>query len=91
MPQRLRLNELGPIGRYTPRLPVQEAGRCETVCVNDSVTVFLLDDHEIVRRGLRELFEAEEDMVVVGEASTQEEAVNRVGAVRPNVGCRDAI
>ena len=57
--------------------------------MTDPIRVFLLDDHEIVRRGLRDLFEAEEDMIVVGEASTQEEAVNRVGAVRPNVAVLD--
>jgi DNA-binding NarL/FixJ family response regulator len=42
--------------------------------VADRVTVFLLDDHEIVRRGVRDLLEAE-DGVVVGEASTEDEAV----------------
>ena len=89
MPQRLRLNELGPIGRYTPRLPVQEAGRCETVCVNDSVTVFLLDDHEIVRRGVRDLLESEPGIVVVGEAGTEEEALRRIPAVDPDVAVLD--
>lgn len=53
------------------------------------VRVFLLDDHEIVRRGLRELIESEENMVVVGEAGTAEEALNRVPAVRPDVAVLD--
>ena len=37
--------------------------------MSDQVTVFLLDDHEIVRRGVRDLLETESDMVVVGEAA----------------------
>jgi DNA-binding NarL/FixJ family response regulator len=51
--------------------------------------VFLLDDHEIVRRGLRELLEAEDDLEVVGEASTAAEALARIPAVRPEVAVLD--
>ena len=51
--------------------------------------VFLLDDHEVVRRGLRELFDAEEDLTVVGEASTAEEALGRVPSTRPDVAVLD--
>jgi two-component system response regulator DevR len=51
--------------------------------------VFLLDDHEIVRRGLRELFDAEDDLEVVGEAGTAEEAVGRIPATRPDVAVLD--
>jgi DNA-binding NarL/FixJ family response regulator len=51
--------------------------------------VFLLDDHEIVRRGLRELLEAEDDLEVVGEASTGEEALARIPATRPDVAVLD--
>jgi two-component system, NarL family, response regulator DevR len=51
--------------------------------------VFLLDDHEIVRRGLRELLEAEEDLVVVGEAGTAADALIRVPATRPDVAVLD--
>jgi DNA-binding NarL/FixJ family response regulator len=54
-----------------------------------TVSVFLLDDHEIVRRGVRELIEAEPGLVVVGEASTAEEAVRRIPAVRPDVAVLD--
>jgi DNA-binding NarL/FixJ family response regulator len=54
-----------------------------------AVRIFLLDDHEIVRRGLREVFEAEEDMEVVGEAGTAEEAMARVPATRPDVAVLD--
>jgi len=51
--------------------------------------VFLLDDHEVVRRGLRELLEAEEDLVVVGEAGTVEEALSRIPPTRPDVAVLD--
>lgn len=51
--------------------------------------VFLLDDHEIVRRGLRELFDAEDDMEVVGEASTAQQALDRVPSTRPDVAVLD--
>ena len=51
--------------------------------------VFLLDDHEVVRRGLRELIEAEDDLIVVGEAGTAEEALARVPPTRPDVAVLD--
>jgi DNA-binding NarL/FixJ family response regulator len=51
--------------------------------------VFLLDDHEVVRRGLRELLEAEADMEVVGEAATAEEAMGRIPATSPHVAVLD--
>ena len=51
--------------------------------------VFLLDDHEVVRRGLRELFDAEDDLTVVGEAGTAEEALARVPSTRPDVAVLD--
>jgi len=49
------------------------------------VRVFLLDDHEVVRRGVADLLEAEEDISVVGEAGTAEEAVGRILALSPDV------
>lgn len=51
--------------------------------------VFLLDDHEVVRRGVREFLEAEDDLEVVGEASTAEEALARIPATRPDVAVLD--
>ena len=57
--------------------------------MSDPVTVFLLDDHEIVRRGVRDLLEAEPDMSVVGEAGTEEEALRRIPAVDPDVAVLD--
>jgi DNA-binding NarL/FixJ family response regulator len=54
-----------------------------------AVRVFLLDDHEIVRRGVRDLLNAEEDMEVVGEASTAAEALARIPATKPDVAVLD--
>ena len=54
-----------------------------------TIRVFLLDDHEVVRRGLRELLEAEDDLEVVGEAGTAEEAYGRIPATRPDVAVLD--
>ena len=56
----------------------------------DVVPVFLLDDHEIVRRGLRELLEAEGDIEIVGEAATAAQALARIPASRPRVAVLDA-
>jgi DNA-binding NarL/FixJ family response regulator len=54
-----------------------------------STRVFLLDDHEIVRRGLRELLESASDVEIVGEAGTAEEAYGRIPATTPNVALLD--
>jgi DNA-binding NarL/FixJ family response regulator len=54
-----------------------------------TIRVFLLDDHEVVRRGLRELLESEDDIEVVGEAGTAEEATNRIPPTRPDVAVLD--
>jgi two-component system response regulator DevR len=51
--------------------------------------VFLLDDHEVVRRGLRELLDAEDDLEVVGEAGTVQEAYDRIPATSPDVAVLD--
>jgi DNA-binding NarL/FixJ family response regulator len=53
------------------------------------ITVFLLDDHEIVRRGVREVLEAETGIAVVGEAGTAESALARIPALRPDVAILD--
>lgn len=53
------------------------------------IRVFLLDDHEIVRRGLRELLEADGHCVVVGEASTGDEARVGIKATLPDVAVLD--
>ncbi len=54
-----------------------------------TVRVFLLDDHEVVRRGLRELLESEQDLEVVGEAGTADEAYRRIPATNPDVAILD--
>ncbi|MEO6880531.1 MAG: response regulator transcription factor [Mycobacteriaceae bacterium] len=54
-----------------------------------TISVFLLDDHEIVRRGLVQLLEDETDVEVVGEASTVAQALARIPALRPDVAILD--
>jgi two-component system, NarL family, response regulator DevR len=54
-----------------------------------TIKVFLLDDHEVVRLGLRQLLEAEDDLEVIGEAGTAAQAVARVPALRPDVAVLD--
>ncbi|WP_406277203.1 response regulator transcription factor [Nocardia sp. NBC_00881] len=49
------------------------------------VTVFLVDDHEIVRRGVGDLIGVEPDLEVIGEASSYSQAVARVPALQPDV------
>ncbi|HVL93026.1 MAG TPA: response regulator transcription factor [Acidimicrobiales bacterium] len=53
------------------------------------VRVFLVDDHEVVRFGLRQMIDAEEDLVVVGEAATTIEALELVPVVKPDVAVLD--
>ena len=51
--------------------------------------VFLLDDHELVRRGIRDLLWAEDDLQVVGEAGTADEALERIPQTKPDVAVLD--
>ncbi|MEW2567289.1 response regulator transcription factor [Streptomyces sp. NPDC047070] len=53
------------------------------------IRVFLLDDHEVVRRGVHDLLNDEPDITVVGEAGTVEQALVRVPALRPQVAVLD--
>ena len=68
---------------------------CETVRMTDDastvepIRVFLLDDHEVVRRGLKDLLEADGDIVVVGESGLALEAARRIPALRPHVAVLD--
>ncbi|MFF7356410.1 response regulator [Streptomyces filipinensis] len=55
----------------------------------DPIRVFLLDDHEVVRRGLTDLLDAEPDICVVGDADTAEHALTRGPALRPHVAVLD--
>lgn len=53
------------------------------------IRVFLLDDHEVVRRGVRDLLETQDDITVVGEGSSAEEARNRIAVCQPDVAVLD--
>jgi two-component system response regulator DevR len=55
----------------------------------DSIRVYLLDDHEIVRRGIRDLLESAGDIVVVGESGLAAEAMRHIPALRPDVAILD--
>ncbi len=55
----------------------------------EKIPVFLLDDHQVVREGLRSLLEADGGMEVVGEAGTAAEALARIPAVQPRVAVLD--
>ncbi|MDP9822216.1 response regulator [Nocardioides massiliensis] len=54
------------------------------------IRVFLLDDHEVVREGLRRLLERDGDIEVVGESGLAQEAARRIPALRPDVAVLDA-
>ncbi|WP_446219289.1 response regulator [Micromonospora sp. IBHARD004] len=54
------------------------------------IRVFLLDDHEVVRRGLADLLQSSGDIEVVGESSSAQEAARRIPALRPDVAILDA-
>lgn len=64
---------------------------CETDFVREDgkIKVFLLDDHEVVRRGVHELLSVEEDIEIVGEAGTAADALVRIPATRPDVAVLD--
>ncbi|MFJ3922941.1 response regulator [Streptomyces sp. NPDC090022] len=55
----------------------------------EPISVFLLDDHEVVRRGVHDLLDAEPDLTVVGEAGTVEQSLVRIPALRPRVAILD--
>ncbi len=54
-----------------------------------TIRVFLLDDHEVVRRGVADLLGMEDDIEVVGEAGTAEQAISRILATAPDVAILD--
>ena len=54
-----------------------------------TIRVFLLDDHEVVRRGIADLLSLESDMEVVGEAGSATDALHRIPAARPDVAVLD--
>jgi DNA-binding NarL/FixJ family response regulator len=70
-------------------LRIGQARTLGRVTEQPTIRVFLLDDHEIVRRGVRELLESGRGIEVVGEASTAAQARARIPAVRPDVAVLD--
>jgi two-component system, NarL family, response regulator DevR len=60
-----------------------------TFTTQDPIRVFLLDDHEVVRRGVMDLLDAEDDISVVGDAANAEHALLRAPAVCPHVAVLD--
>jgi DNA-binding NarL/FixJ family response regulator len=63
--------------------------QARTFTARDPIRVFLLDDHEVVRRGLTDLLDAEPDITVVGDAANADHALARAPAVRPDVAVLD--
>jgi DNA-binding NarL/FixJ family response regulator len=61
----------------------------QPIAPEERITVFLLDDHELIRRGIRTLLEGESDIEVVGEAGSAVGAVARILALRPRVAVLD--
>ena len=57
--------------------------------MTEDIRVFLLDDHEVVRRGIADLISLEKGMTVVGEAGSKAEALTRIPASRPDVAVLD--
>lgn len=55
----------------------------------ERIKVYLLDDHELVRRGIRDVLEAAGDIEVVGESALAQEAAHRIPALRPDVAILD--
>jgi DNA-binding NarL/FixJ family response regulator len=66
------------------------SGRSGLSMAPELLRLYLLDDHHVVRRGLRDLFESEGDMVVVGESGSAVDAKHRIPALRPDVAVLDA-
>jgi len=57
---------------------------------SDPIRVFVLDDHELVRRGIADLLESADGLFLVGEAGTAAQALARIPAARPHVAVLDA-
>ena len=74
----------------TLRRPIGgDEGLGTVLAMTTPIKVFLLDDHEVVRRGVAALLEAEPDIEVIGEAGTADHAIARVPALRPDVAVLD--
>lgn len=71
-------------------LALVAAGEYNEGVTSPPTRVFLLDHHEVVRRGLRDLLESDDDIEIVGESGTAREATARIPALRPDVAVLDA-
>jgi two-component system response regulator DevR len=56
---------------------------------NAHITVFLLDDHEVIRRGVREMLAAEPDIAVIGDSDNAADALERITETSPDVAVLD--
>ncbi len=57
--------------------------------MSDAITVFLLDDHEVVRQGIKSLIEEHDDLTVVGEAGLAADALRQIPQLKPDVAVLD--
>ncbi len=57
--------------------------------MTDQITVFLLDDHEIVRQGIKSLLEQNDDLTVIGEAGLAADALRQIPQLKPDVAVLD--
>src|SRR5215207_8699190 len=71
-------------------MPQDHGGRPNREISAMTIRVYLLDDHEVVRRGLRDMFESSGQLEVVGESASAQEAARRIPALRPHVAVLDA-
>src|SRR4051812_49612969 len=67
----------------------RRGGRVSSNGAEPAITVFLLDDHEVVRRGVADVLESDPGITVIGEAKNAAEALARVPALRPDVAILD--
>jgi len=75
----------GPLARVEARAGQYKGNMTKSA----PVRVYLLDDHEVVRQGLRTLLESSGDIAVVGESGSAEDATSRIPALRPDVAVLD--
>jgi DNA-binding NarL/FixJ family response regulator len=80
--------EVPPRRPLVPSVPTVPVVSVESV-TDGQIKVFLLDDHEVVREGIRALLESEPDIDVIGEGATATQALARVPALRPDVAILD--
>ncbi len=87
MPTGMHVERPGTPGMYASALPI---GAIEGN-TKMTIRVYLLDDHEMVRRGLRDILSAESDIDVVGEAATVTEGVKGIAHKKPDVALVDIV